>query len=82
MQGTCPVHGDKPCPEHNTHHLYWPRKSYRSKLERQFRRLYTVRICVEWHKHIHATTPAPKKPSAAAMRTAIEVKIRERSSNA
>lgn len=78
MEGECPVHGADGCTTYNTHHLWWSRRSYKSKLEKEFRRLHTVRICVEWHKHIHATTPAPKKPSAAFMRSAIEAKRAER----
>lgn len=76
--GQCPVHGDEPCTEFNLHHHWWPRKHYKSKLERLFRQMFTIRICVEWHKHIHATTPAPKKPSAAEMRRAIDQKLAER----
>lgn len=78
MEGECPIHGAEGCEEFNTHHLWWPRKSYKSTLERMFRQMQTVRICVEWHKHIHATTPPPKKPKAAEMRAAIETKLAER----
>ena len=74
----CPIHGDETCPSYNTHHLAWPRRSYKTALEKEFRRLHTVRICVEWHKLIHATTVAPKKPSVEAMRVAIAAKERER----
>lgn len=78
--GPCPIHSPlgKECIEENTHHLAYPRKAYKSQLEKLFRRLHTVRICVEWHKHIHATTLPPKKPSAREMRSAIEAKKKER----
>ena len=78
MEGECPIHGADGCTTYNTHHLYWSRKSYKTTLEKQFRQLHTVRICVEWHKHIHATTLPPKKPSAREMRSAIEAKLAER----
>lgn len=78
MEGECPIHGADGCIAYNTHHLYWSRRSYKSQLEKEFRRLHTVRICVEWHKHIHATQPVPKKPRAAEMRAAIEAKQRRR----
>ena len=78
MEGECPIHGADGCTSFNTHHLWWPRKSYKSKLERLFRGMHTVRICVEWHKHIHATTPPPRKPNAREMRQAIEAKTKER----
>ena len=78
MEGECPIHGADGCTEKNIHHLYWPRKAYKSQLERLFRRMHTVRICVDWHKHIHATQQVPKKPRAAEMRAAIEAKQAER----
>lgn len=79
----CPVHGPKgeECREFNQHHIYHPRKAYKSKLERLFRGMFTVRICVDEHKHIHATTPPPKKPSAREMRLMIEARLAERKPN-
>ena len=78
MELHCPVHGEEGCVEFNTHHYFWPRKAYKSKLERLFRQMHTVRICVEWHKHIHATTPPPRKPNAREMRTAIQQKLAQK----
>jgi len=74
---TCPVHGDEPCTARNRHHLYWPRRSYKSQLEKEFRRLYIVWMCVDAHRVLHATTLPPKKPSAREMRQAIERKKAE-----
>lgn len=74
---TCPVHGEEPCPAKNRHHLWWPRKSYKSQLEKEFRKLHIVWMCVEAHKLLHATTLPPKKPSAREMRQAIERKKAE-----
>lgn len=78
MEGECPIHGADGCTEKNRHHLWWPRKSYKSQLEKEFRRLHIVWMCVEAHKLLHATTKPPKKPSAREMRAAIEAKQAER----
>ena len=74
----CPIHGDDGCPSHNTHHLFWPRRNYKTTLEKTFRQLHTVKMCIEAHKLLHRTTQPPHKPSVEAMRVAIAAKERER----
>ena len=62
----CPIHQGA-CTEYNSHHLLWPRKHYNDPISRRYRQLFTVRICVDWHSEIHATTQPPRKPSRAEM---------------
>lgn len=52
------------------HHEAWPRRAYRTKLERDFRNdvLNKVIICRAEHDDIHATTPPPQKPTVKQMR--------------
>jgi len=50
----------------DTHHIYWPRAAYLTQVEKQFRRLpenVVEGICRAVHDEIHATRPAPQKPS-------------------
>lgn len=65
-QADCPIHQGA-CTAFNRHHQYWPRKTYNDPVSRRFRQLFVVRICVDWHAEIHATTKPPKKPSRAEM---------------
>ena len=53
----------------DTHHLFYPRRSYRSRVEQDFRELpeNKVQICREEHDERHATEPIPKKPSREVM---------------
>lgn len=83
----------KPCPEANEeckyfpcymdeHHLYWPRKNYKSGVERAFRNLPENRqmLCRAEHDEVHATEPIPKKPSRNEMLQALaSVAIQEAS---
>ena len=54
--------------EYDTHHLYVPRRAYKTKLERTFRNLpcNTVKIDRAVHNYLH-TLPPPQKPSIAVM---------------
>lgn len=54
---------------HDTHHLYYPRRSYHSKVERKFRLLKcnTVYIPRELHEWVEHTYGPPPKPSREAM---------------
>lgn len=74
----CPIHPKEDCPAHNRHHQAWPRRHYKTPLEKQYRQLFTVWMCVEAHKLLHATTLPPRKPNAREMRIAIEAKQKER----
>lgn len=52
------------------HHEAWPRRAYRTRLERDFRNnvLNKVIICRDLHNETHATTPPPEKPTVKQMR--------------
>lgn len=54
------------------HHLYWPRKAYRSQLEKRFRGMFIEVIPRCLHNEIHRTTQPPEKPSPDFMRYVIE----------
>lgn len=51
------------------HHLYYPRKRYKSSVEKAFRQLPENRemLCRAEHDEIHATEPIPHKPSRVEM---------------
>lgn len=53
----------------DTHHLYYHKKRYRSKIERQFRQLpeNQVELCRAVHDERHATEQIPPKPSRDEM---------------
>ncbi len=55
------------------HHLYWPKKNYKSPVEREFRSLpeHRAMVCRAEHDEIHATEGIPKKPSRDQMLQAI-----------
>ena len=56
------------------HHKYWPRRSYRTPLERAFRGLHIVRLWRCQHNLIHKTTAPPMKPSPNYMKYVVERK--------
>jgi len=58
----------------DTHHEFFPKHKYRTKLERAFRNLTanTVQICRAEHDEIHATIRPPKKPSRQEMKRAVD----------
>lgn len=65
--------------ESNLHHLYFPKRLYRTPLEKAFRDLVcnTVQMCVCDHIGLHETTEAPKKPDISIMLAALFVGFEE-----
>jgi hypothetical protein len=51
----------------DTHHLFWPRSSYKTTVEKQFRRSFQVPINRGVHNEVHAKIEPPTKPSRATM---------------
>lgn len=49
----------------DTHHAYWPKTEYRTKLERTFRNLEVNKeeMCRAQHAELHATEQPPEKPT-------------------
>lgn len=77
----------KPCPSENeackyyaseggcyvdTHHTYWPRRSYTTQIEKEFRRLPENQelLCRVEHEEAHTERP-PEKPTRDEMIQAI-----------
>lgn len=60
----------------DVHHLYHPRKDYKTPVEKQFRELdeNKVEMCRDWHNADHAVFAAPTKPVLEAMQATIEKK--------
>lgn len=60
--------------EYNVHHRWWPKRDYKTPLEKAFRELpeNKVRMRVDDHRKLHATTEPPKKPSIESMRLAVQ----------
>ena len=58
----------------DVHHLYYPRRAYKTKLERQFRNLdeNKILVCRALHNHIHATQEPPGRPSIDYMQGRVE----------
>jgi hypothetical protein len=56
------------------HHLYFPRREYRSPTEKRFRELSEnkVQLCRQDHDDLHAVTDIPEKPDLEIMRQAIQ----------
>lgn len=54
----------------DVHHKQWPRRAYRSIIEKAFRELEEnkVRICRDEHNERHATESPPDMPSHQYMR--------------
>lgn len=54
----------------DVHHKYFPRRSYRTPLEKEFRELpeNKVVICRQLHNDEHATIEPPDKPPISEMR--------------
>lgn len=60
----CPFYGN--CFE-DTHHLYYPKSDYRTKVERTFRSIHKVEMCRWAHVELHATQEPPEKPEYEEM---------------
>jgi len=58
----------------NRHHLYFPRKNYRTPLERAFRNLpcHIVWLDVEAHRLLHVYSKPPTKPRRQDMELALD----------
>lgn len=56
------------------HHLFWPRRDYKTPLQKKFRNLpcNIVLLEIDEHTELHRTTPPPKMPERSAMQLAIE----------
>lgn len=56
----------------DTHHIWWPRRSYQNRVKRRFRNLpcYKVRILRSQHELLHRSNP-PRKPHRMTMQVAI-----------
>jgi hypothetical protein len=61
-------------PAENTHRLYWPKREYQRKVERQFRELAVnkVKLCLGEHALLHMVERPPRKPSREEMMAAIQ----------
>lgn len=57
----------------DVHHRQWPRRSYRSQTEKNYRELDENKelTCRDRHNEIHATTPPPEKPPTSIMLAAV-----------
>lgn len=53
----------------DTHHLFFPRRNYTSKVDREFRELpiNKEQLCRAEHDERHATEPLPDKPTRDKM---------------
>lgn len=73
-QDHCPVFGQEGACYEDIHHKYWPRRDYRTQVERQFRSLdiNKVKICRAMHNEIHASRRKSDKPPREGMLRAIK----------
>lgn len=57
----------------NKHHVWYPRRAYRSGLAKQFRNLpcMVVRMDIEAHNMLHFLQEPPTKPSVSLMKRMI-----------
>lgn len=60
----CPYFGS--CHE-DTHHEYWPKRDYQTKVEKVFRTIHKVELCRRVHEELHATQLPPEKPEYEVM---------------
>lgn len=72
---SCPLYNSATGCFEDVHHKYWPRKAYRSIIERAFRELddNKERRCRQSHNDLHAMTPPPDKPPRAEMINAVNL---------
>jgi hypothetical protein len=61
----------------DTHHLFYPRRDYRTRVEREFRELPVNKeqICRSEHDERHAVEPVPQKPTKQEMLGAIALEL-------
>lgn len=69
----CPFMNSPEGCKSNTHHLFWPRRIYKTALEREFRELpeNKVQMCKWEHLDLHEFTFPPQKPNHRDMIKAI-----------
>lgn len=80
MRGECPRE-NVDCPLYyegcftDVHHLYFPRRSYKSRVEKDFRNLPDNKevLCRDEHNERHATELPPLKPTREEMLGAIAI---------
>lgn len=55
------------------HHLYWPRRDYKTSVEKEFRNLPQNKelMCRQEHDELHVTEQTPHKPKREEMLAAI-----------
>lgn len=72
--GDCPVKRVEGKCYQDIHHEYWPKKDYKSDVEKEFRGLLVNQtfICRALHNAIHASQDPPEKPSRDEMLVAIQ----------
>lgn len=58
-------------------HLYWPRRNYKTQVEKQFRELDENKtlVCRALHEERHATERPPQKPPREVMIQAIAAHV-------
>ena len=83
MYGACP-NANETCryaPDcySDEHHAYWPKRRYKSQVEKEFRNLPENRemMCRAEHDELHATERPPLKPSRQEMLQAIAAQMIE-----
>lgn len=75
-EGACPVFEKEGRCRTDIHHTIFPRRNYKTKIEKKFRELDVnkVRICRLAHNALHATGIMPPKPTRDEMCEAIRHK--------
>lgn len=54
-------------PNIDVHHFFWPRREFKTGLQKQFRRLFTVPIIKGVHSSLHSELEPPQMPSRVTM---------------
>lgn len=69
----CPFfNSDRGC-EQDKHHLWYPKREYKTGLEKRFRNLScnVINMCMYQHQQLHLTEQPPVKPDIEVMRKVI-----------
>lgn len=82
MRGEC-LNENPDCPFYyegcytDTHHLFYPRRDYRTRVEKEFRELpeNKEQLCRAVHNERHAMEGPPQKPSREEMLGAIALHL-------